>query len=299
MFGLEQLFRIHGPFLKTPDSLFDALLKSTRLIMIVAALHDRRPSLMAMPEWSAVASHSPHDDPALFEIACTLDALSQLTTLYPERDGLVSSSQIPMSGTLQSSMIARYLLERSLDLLANIQYRRTQWLKAHFSSERSTPPRVYVNTYSSRNYPFKDTLHFTSIHAANSTILYHTAVILISQFAMSICQFLPASEQNVFKKDCVATKHISLAVEQILKSIDYHIQSTRPTPSSGSASFYLLLPLRVAYQALAESPLPQHVSWRLWLSDVFSRALKKVQPWTSNKQLFNLSSMDDSGGDKV
>ena len=256
--------------------------------MIVAALHDHRPSLMAEPEWSVVSGPSPDEDPALFEISYTLDTLAQLAILYPVRDETIARIQLPISAIESSIVRIRTLLEDSLNLLNKIQHRRTRWLEAHPFAEFSTLPQAHVTACSSQPYPFEEVTQFTTMHAANSSVLYHTAVILILQFITSICQFLPAKEQNELKQQVPAAQEISFAVEQILKSMDYHVQSTRPTPSSGSASFYLLLPLRVAYQALSNSSLPQEASSRRWLAEVFEVTLHKIRPWTSNKQLFSL-----------
>lgn len=231
------------------DTVYIALLEANRLIIIVAALHARRPSLMARPEWRAVKSHSHiHDNSAHSELAYLLDTLAQLTTLYLERDKFVAVNSMQLAIEtipFPDTPAIRSLLDRSLNLLSDIQYRRSLWLESHPSSEFSTLPRS--DTCSSSCYPFPEVLHFSSIGAANLSIIHSTAVILTHQFAASVHQLLPANAYNTQLEGTLAPTCIASAVTQILRSIDYYLTLTYSTSSSCSTSMWFsriwLLPL--------------------------------------------------------
>jgi hypothetical protein len=293
MLGLEQLFGMHGPPQETSDSLYIALVDSTRLKMTVAALYNRRPSLLAKPEWSAISSHllsHAYDDPARLEIAYLLDTMAQLTILFSDREKLFSLEPTPGNSDGQNVLFSdmatiRSLLGKSLDILFDIQIRRTRWLESYHSTEYSCPPQSTAG--SSQQPPVQEVTHFSSMHAANAFMLYNTVVILMHQFATSMYNQLPTAEHNLLIGDALSTKHISSAVEQILKGIDYHLIHSSEVPDS--ATLYVLLPVRVAFRVLAQSTSAEDVSRRCWLADVFSMVEGKYRPWTSNKQLFNVS----------
>lgn len=180
-----------------------------------------------------------------------------------------------------------------MDLLSDIQFRRKLWIETHPSSEFSILPCTDI--CSSRCYPFTEALHFSSIDAANSSIIHNTAVILVHQFATSVHQLLPANAYDIVLEDGLAPTHVSSAVKQILQSIDYYFTLTCPTSSSGSrasglvgSGSYLFLPLRVAFIALARSTSLQDIRQTQWLMKTFSFIEDSAQPWTSNKQLFTL-----------
>lgn len=221
----------------------------------------------------------------MHEIAYTHDALAQLTTLYPERDRLASMSQTPQLVDTQSLSSVQSLLVQTLDLLARLKDRRIQWLKARPFSEHAIPPGPHFESYSTQDYPFEETLRFSSAKAANSFIFQHTAIVLFHQFAVSVCELLPSSQQTEFKDGYLTAKHLSSAVAQILKSVDFHFQSTNLDckPNKNSDPSYLLFPLRIAFKALEDSPLPEDQPRRLWLADAFAIAISRIQPWTTNK----------------
>ena len=54
----------------------------------------------------------------------------------------------------------------------------------------------------------------------------------------------------------------------------------------GPHNFYLLLPIRVAYRALARSESPKDVAKRLWLEDVLGIIKDRAGTWMSNDQIF-------------
>lgn len=289
--GLEQLFAIHGPAFEKNDPLYSALLELTRLVMIVAALKARRPSLMAQPKWSAVGglTFSDHLSPDS-AISYLLDALAQIPTLYHERDIIVSarkelSALATSSEESPYSSRVRILLNRSLHILHDVRSKRTQWKYSHPNDD--FPTLSHTNIPSSQPRPCTVVTHFSSLSAANASTLYSTVVILINQLLISMCQFLSLTEFDVLS----ASGQISIAVIEILASIDYYLTSSNHTAMSAigaSSSNFYLFPVRVAYQALSQSASPEDVSRKVWLEDASVIIEGRMGPWASNKKLFHV-----------
>jgi hypothetical protein len=291
---------MHGPISETSDPLHKVLLAVTRPIMIVAALYARRPSLMARPEWSAATSYTPHDDQNSLSNSALpyfLDTLAQIPALYSERDTIASQLGTEAApgptndaSSLSSPSPARLLLNRSLRLLADIRSRRMQWKASHPESEFRTTPQTYIPL--TRPCPCMVVTHFSSLHVANAFTFSNALVILLNKFVISMHELLPANDRGIFAAG-PASEQILVAATDILESIDYHLQYTAPTTSntlngSGPRNFYLLFPMRIAYQALSQYELPQVVPMRLWLREVFHIIKGRAGPWASNDKIFTV-----------
>jgi hypothetical protein len=268
--------------------------------MIVAALYHRRPSLMAQPEWSAALSYTPdsdHRSPSISVLPYLLDTLAQIPALYSERDTIVSHlhtevAREPASrvGKFCSSALARSLIERSLGLLAGISCRRWQWKASHPGSEFPSLPQTQIP--STQPCPCKVFTHFSSLQVANAFTLYNTLVILINRFIISMFQLLSIDDLDV-DAESLASEQVLAGAKEILQSIDYHLPHTQPTGTvtldgSGPRNFYIIFPLRVAYQALSQSETQQALNQRLWLKDVFSIIKARAGPWATNQKIFTV-----------
>ena len=289
--GLELLFAAHGPVRESTDPLIKLLVESTRLTMIVASLYNRQPSLMARQEWKAAnADQSIHNS----AFSYLLDALAQLPTLYREQDALVHGSQTEsttdIDGTSHSYLPtgATSLLGRALALLSDIRAQRAQWIDSHPNTEFHRLPHTPVSSVSA--CPFPVVTHFSSLHVANAFTLYNCFLILINQFIGSVYHLLTKDHDDLTRK--LASDQVYDAALDILKSIDYHLPFTLPTPNpsvhgSGPRNFYLIFPMRVAFQALSLSEVPDSDLHKLWLKDVFDVIKGRAGPWAS-EHIFRL-----------
>jgi hypothetical protein len=276
--------------------LLGALLEMARPIMIIGALRTRRSSLLAQPEWSATnftsGDESGLSDPAL---VCLLDALAQLSALYSEQDLIISghgSHSPEMVATSADrpccASAAQSLLDRSLHLLDDIRSQIAQWGASNTDSEFPSLPCNYIP--SSQPCPCTVVTHFSTLHVANVVTFYNAVLILINQFVISMYKLLPVTVLSTVANGS-ASDQISVAVVDILKSIDYHIPYTQttaisPEGASGPRNFYLLFPIRIAHRTLSQSKSPQDITQSLWLEDVLNSIVNRAGPWVSNKKIF-------------
>ena len=277
--------------------LLRGLLEMARPTMIIEALYSRRSSLLARPEWSAATNRTSGDENDLSDsaLACLLDGLAQLSTFYSEQD-MIISGQSPhspeMVGTSDDSPwcapLAQSLLDRSLGLLDDVRSQIAQWRASNTVSEVSSLPCNYIP--STQPYPCTVVTRFSTLAVANVVTFYNAVLILINQFVISMYKLVPLTALNNIGSSS-ASNQISIAVVDILKSIDYHIAYTQTTAlsaegSSGPRNFYLLFPIRIAHRALSQSKSPQDITRSLWLEDVLSFIVNRAGPWASNKKIF-------------
>jgi hypothetical protein len=262
--------------------------------MIVAALSARRPSLMARPEWSAVGdSCLKNESSSALVLSYLLDVLAQIPELYYEQDVLVlHRKQLSATNSKEVSYLSRVrqLLDRTLNLLEYVRSKMRQWKSSHLDSIFTSLP--CANILSSHPYPCMLVTHFASLADANVFNLYSSVVVLLSQLTLSLYKIIPFNELDMPEYDLVSDE-TSIAVLDILKSIDYFLTFSELTDPlkygvSGQRSFYLLLPIRVAYRVLAQSTLPEHKSYRGWLEDVSSTIENGYGAWASNKNIFHV-----------
>jgi hypothetical protein len=262
--------------------------------MIVAALSARRPSLMARPEWSAVRNLCFKDDNSSSSaLLYLLDVLAQIPKLYYEQDIIMSQYSLSSANSTEEDSYSsgiQSLLNQPLELLGHIHSKMREWKSSHPNSISSRLP--CTNIPSSQPYPSTSVTYFSSINAANVSILYSSVVVLLNQLVFSLYQLLPLNNPNI--DACrLASNQTSLAILDILKSIDYQLTFSEPAATfkssvSSSRSFYLLLPIRIAHRVLAQSTLPENISQRIWLEDVSSFIEVKFGPWASNKNLIDV-----------
>ena len=256
--------------------------------MIVASLLTRHPSLFARLEWSAVTSRKYASDNDTFgqEFAYILDTLSHLPTLFHQQDIITQcsgpkSSSIPI---IHSSSLSKLqsLLDHALNLLNGIQVKMKQWRIAYPDTEFSTFPRASIP--SAQPYPCAVVTHYSSEHRAYLSTFYNTSIILFNQFVLSINELLPNNPQTV-NMATLASGRITFAVIEILRSVDY---SMNYIGESAGEIYYVLFPIRIAYQALSKSTSAEAISQKLWIEDMLSFISGKAGSWTYNKKIFGV-----------
>lgn len=278
--------------------------------MIVAALYDRRQTLMGQPEWSAVAiSMHKTDFPSASSsgLAYLLDVLAQLPLLYQEWDKSVSTSPQPgadLTKTLKGLGLpdsVRPLLKRSLQLRDDLILFKTR-LKGSYI-EIDFPSRSVNEIPSVVPYPYTAITIFPSLQTANVFALYNTSIILINQFIISAFALLPVCEAELVAEKSLATEQLSVATREIVKSVHGQLllvekSSLSNKPAYGFHDIYLLLSIRVAHRALLQSEYPEDISNLLWLDIVLRNIRSRGGPWMSNRHIFeaeNLNRSSDQG----
>jgi hypothetical protein len=274
-------------------------------MMIVAALIARRPSLMAQPEWNATNICLPnnhHISSPRSALAYLLDALAQIPALYCEYDTILSErSEDPSSetgiGTYEqgASISVHKLLGAATSLRDYTCFQSTCWTGSNPDFEFSTVSCTVLA--STLPYPCKDTIHFSSLQAANVFTFYNAIIVLINQLIASSLSLLPSSDIHVLAQ-AAAAEQISTAINHIIRSIEYHLPFTQPldpairpseppmTSASGPHNFYLLFPMRVAHRMLSQSQIPQDIAKKLWLESVLCTIKDRAGTWMLNDHIF-------------
>jgi hypothetical protein len=253
---------------------------------------------MAHLQWSAATERVANEDDQYFSglgLEYLLDALAQISVLYHMRyeialdqSGKYFAKVTIRTGSSYSPTVAQTLLDRSLSLRHEIFSQRMYWKFSHPNSEFLTSP--CTSFPSSQPYPCFVAIHFSSLEAANAFTFYNAAAILINQFIISTYLLLQRRDGDM-GAEVSASEQISVAIMNILMSIDYHLPFTDPSVASnlgtpGPRNIYLLLPIRLAHRALSQSESPQSVCEKLWFEDVLSLIKNRAMPWISNDQIF-------------
>jgi hypothetical protein len=225
---------------------------------------------------------------------CVMDALSHLPVLYHARDEVVEDqSATCLTDSNNHAELVRVVLDHSLNVREDICTQRDQRRAAHPNSDFLIIPDSHFP--SSYPYLFSVVTCFCSLEAST---FYSVVLIMFSQFIVSVYALLPAQDVGLTGVSS-ASEQISVAVEEMLMSIDYHLPFTDPSvatalATSGSRSIYLLSPLRIAHKVLSQPESLQDVRRRLWLEDVMSLVRSRDVErsniwyevvWKSNKQV--------------
>lgn len=280
---------MRGPEPENCTPLFSALLKETRLVMIVAAVSARRPSLMAKAEWSA-ASNIPSEEygSSTWAMSNLLDTLAQISLLYHEQDAIIldtrKSSSTNDKLVFCTARIPR-LLDQVLVLLDQLASMITVWKASTPDSALTSIPCTM--TVSLHPPPFVLVTKFSSVTAANIYSLYNSTVILLNQFALALYPVICMADIDMLEQSSFSD-HLAVAILDTLKSMEYHLTTTEITrlEVSGPSNQFLHLSIRVAHRAMAQSNLHEDIARRCWLEDVSSYIAAKGGPWTSNRYLF-------------
>lgn len=267
-----------------------------RLPMITASLYSRHQSLLSQPQWQAQKRNNAASS-LESAIPYLLDTLARLPALYEERDVLTSnwhtrtSEETPgICSSCPASDIAS-LLNKSRSFLNEIKASYAQWNARHPAEAYPSLPSS-ASGYSTHPCPFQTVTHFSSLHAANAFTFYHCILILLNQFILSIQHLLTEVDRDLHA-ETLASEAVYLSALDILRSVDYHLPFTMTasrsmTSDCGPRNFYLLFPLRVAFQALSKADGPGALPYMLWLRDIFAVIRERAMPWASNEYLFKL-----------
>ncbi|KAF2812158.1 uncharacterized protein BDZ99DRAFT_382807 [Mytilinidion resinicola] len=253
--GLERLFELRGPesFQTTPERL---ILEQSRPGIIFASLALRKSTILSSPEWKMVpwAVHQEKKSSMQFLV----DILADCPYLYMVKEEITSSG-----GILLELSAAQHIVNKVSEILKKLESWKIQWDSEHGNAcfEVAAPQTgpVYHNPDGETMSVWSTILHYESLSAANETTLYNAILILLLKLAQDLLLF---TDDPNFGGDLIASRMYAAGIE-ICRSVEYHLLHYQV----GVGSFYVLFPLRMAWQAVGRS----NSCIGLWLEHLLQR----------------------------
>ncbi|EAT80223.1 hypothetical protein HBH56_096030 [Parastagonospora nodorum] len=270
--GLERLFEIRGArrMMSLPCLM---ILEQTRPAIIFAAIVLHKSTILASPGWKTLpwSLHPEHidDRKKLFDI------LSDCPDLFVTRDRVskfVDGSQI-INAMQNLATKARSILH-DLELWGQDWDSDVSHLCVELPSPSSTP--TFLDPTGHEVPIWSTILQYKSVHDHNALTVYNGALILVLQFILSLDI---ATDQHDHAQRLQARVHEAGIV--ICRSVEYHYGR----PSGERGSFFLLFPLRMAYDAVGKSS-PAIGAWLRGKLDEI--ATGKRGTWKSAKTLLEI-----------
>jgi hypothetical protein len=249
------------------------LLQGSKPSMIMAALVLHRPSIFSLPEWKCVLWRYPEHRSDTEDI---LDILADCTELYVTKD------QFDLDGLFDNkNVVHEGLLRKTNELIDQLEQWELNWHILHPESYCEALPSMVPPNVSDSDDAFSPAwstiLEFESLLHANTYALSNAAMILLLSFRQGV--FGSRHPDTVDRFDLESRKFA--AAINICRSVEYHLGPDR----GGAGSLFLLFPLRMAHDAVAQ----QNPSIGRWLENV----LQKIQQgyagrWASAEYLLKL-----------
>ena len=208
-----------------------------------------------------------------------VDILADCPRMFVERSSLASNPQI-----LRQENAHNDLLRRIGDLLDQLdQWKQRGGLEnlgccREVAPDSATP--TLANDHGVQVPAWTTVLEYESLDSANQATLYHAALILILRLAQETARFaVPAPVQ--YLDALSSSEKIVSASLVICRSVKYHLQMMH----CGAGSFFLLFPLRTAYDSISRS----HPAIGTWLEHI----LQQIQDgqagrWATAKYLIDI-----------
>ncbi|KAF2753173.1 hypothetical protein EJ05DRAFT_505362 [Pseudovirgaria hyperparasitica] len=253
--GLERLMEVRGAesFAKMPELV---VLECSRPAMVMAALAIRKPSMFARPEWKTVPWKSyPERRDIVHDL---IEHLADVTLLYTMKDSLNETF-------FQIHGLERFntLIQQTLTVLAQFKAWKCRWDELHpdcfFEIEDSTPSPTVLNIYGDPVPAWRTLTRYTTLYHANCLGMYNASLIVVLKFYQELLVLDPSRPHSVpdFQDQLFDT---GIA---ICRSVDYHLEEDK----IGAGSFYLLFPLRMAWDAVGR----EHPDISLWLKSTLAK----------------------------
>lgn len=253
MLGLEKILMLRDTTSHCAPSTV-SLYKCLRHMMLFAALCERRPSILARPEWKALLmqyceSAEERQEQQLY------DALADCSVLYAEMNDVLTNPGSP--GEEEEHQVIE-VRRKARILLAELQawkeHRNVNPSNAHLDA---LPCWVFLQSVKTElvgePLPISTDLEYSSIHAALIMMLYNTALMYVLHMLVKL-PTEPDSPRS--KQDYMGMIH--LAVVQIYRSM--------PEPADMHASPVNHWAVHVAYMVLRDD-LSKEGRWLVSLLD--------------------------------
>ncbi|KAE8445894.1 hypothetical protein EG329_012673 [Mollisiaceae sp. DMI_Dod_QoI] len=260
--GVGRLIELRGPWRHQPPEA-RRLFEATRQLIALESLAKRKRCFLESSEWKTIPWALEPD--SKLNIYYLHDILCDIPGLMEDANMLQSSELSPEDFTTHHTVLS----ENIFSCLKTLYEWRVSW-------QRQNPDSCWevLSTELSRSAGtqalFPIVFQFTSLPAATDIALYNAVLLLLLRLGFQVIgpQFdfslAISSPQDINYGPLIppglAPDARSVAIE-ICKSVDYHLVDDR----RGAGAFFLLFPLRVAWQALHPAS-PEAV----WLKSIMS-----------------------------
>lgn len=209
---------------------------------------------------------------------------------YPElfiaRDSITA-----MASYDEKVMRFRSLLQKAHHVLEELEYWRQTWDSANpnccWDVPCQTAAPVFIDTGGKTIPAWTSRLDYESLYHANSLTIYNATLILLLHFVKDIT--LMSSSDVGDPRSMDLSTNLYVACLKICRSIEYHLQILH----EGAGSFYLLFPLRMAYDTVRESN-PTVAAWiRDVLLGIHEGQYGKSGRWATAKYLLDISPLSN------
>jgi hypothetical protein len=248
------------------------ILEQIRSSIIFAAIVLHKTTILAKLEWKTLpwTLHPERIDQGklLFDILCDCPELFVL------RDRL---STIP--DQCENSAVVHELATKARHILHELeqwnQVRTSNLLHACFEVPSPPTTPTYMDSNGQTTPIWPTILHYHSLHHSNLVTLYNGALVLVLRFILGI-------ETNCFDGEYLQSRMHKAGIT-ICRSVEYHYQQS----SGEQGGFFLLFPLRMAYDAVGRS----NPAIESWLKEVLNDiATGRRGLWKSAKALLEIGS---------
>jgi hypothetical protein len=249
------------------------IIEQTRSSIIFAAivLHER--TILARPEWKIqpwrLYTERLDHGKKLFDI------LSDCPELFVLRDQLSQSIH-----DIRRTDAVHHLNTKTRRILSDLEQWNEAWLSdpSHTYTEIPAPPDIPVSMESNKqNIPMWSIIfQYQSLHHSNIVTMYNSALILVLQFLLSLDITTIGYEDTRYLQARMYEAGII-----ICRSVEYLYRQS----NGEQGGFFLLFPLRMAYDAVERSS----PAIEMWLRGVLDEiATGKRGMWKSAKTLLEI-----------
>ncbi|KAF2490866.1 hypothetical protein BU16DRAFT_136300 [Lophium mytilinum] len=270
--GLERLMELRGPesFRKLPDR---AILQTSRPTVIFAAIVLHKSTILSNTRWKTIPwdENPSQKDPFQYLV----DILADCPQLLVLKDHMYASK-----ATEEAQTLASELEEHTQTLLAQLEIWKASWDASQGDYYSETPVTSSAPSLLSPNGPpipfWTTNYQYNTLRQANAMAMYNAAIILLLKILQELTYSctLPSTAQLL---DRMYTAGI-----EICRSAEYHLQVMR----EGAGSFYILFPLRMAWDAVGKV----EPAIGVWLTDVLQQVQSgAVGRWAIAGYLLNIN----------
>ncbi|KAK6860923.1 hypothetical protein PG995_004559 [Apiospora arundinis] len=273
--GLEHILAMMGPEAMTSLSYLD-LLERSRPGMIFSAIVLHQRTIFSQPSWKNVPWKVHPGRKEAMQVL--FDIIADCADVFWLRDQ--SDTEMVESAQL---LAQQAILEKARTILCDLYC----WKESYASSPEFQPTEAPASCASSSplgnneglqdqaSYPWTTVMSYESLYHANAMTLYHGAIILIGRpirdLHLAICGAGEPDTQRAIYEAGIA----------ICRSVEYLLDPVR----NGAGSFYLLFPIRMAFDAVGKAE-PAIGAWLKATLQLISSG--SAGRWTSAKHLLRM-----------
>lgn len=268
--GLARLFELWGPPAVARSPPARQLFETVRPVMVLAALAARQRSVFGEEAWRRV----PWEGGG----GATKDRVHVLLDVLAVASGLVEGRGLDGAGSVQAEAERRGLLEEARTLLAELDAWQAGWDRAFPQTREevaglvSSAP-VGVDEDGLVGPLWRTVWRYGNLYFANVVALSDAVRIFLLMFVSAVAGPGTGVDQDGLRRELYE------AATDICRSVDYHLLDFQ----DGAGSFFILFPLRMAWQAFGSGDSPE-AKWVEQVMDGISGGTRGGR-WTVANQL--------------